>query len=146
MLSAPAPHVLLPQDALEIATTLTEAFLAARLGGEAVAVDAITKHMPSALRAAMATATNVTAADGPEDAEDNAVGALRNITITRQRRGGGRESRNVSVPTGAGMMPANPSWMLTSAPGYTAGVYKRWGPCQLELTLSGVLQTGSHLS
>jgi hypothetical protein len=121
----PAAHVLLPQDALEIATTLTEAFLAARLGGEAVAVDAIANQVPSALRAGMTASANVTGANGPEDADASAVGAMRNITITRQRRGAGRESRNVSVPTGAGMMPANPSWMLTSAPGYTAGVYKR---------------------
>jgi hypothetical protein len=73
----------------------------------------------------MTASANVTGADGPEDADASAVGAVRNITITRQRRSAGRDSRNVSVPTGAGMMTSNPSWMLTSAPGYTAGVYKR---------------------
>jgi hypothetical protein len=125
MCCAAVAYVLLPQDALEIATTLTEAFLAARLGGEAAAVDAVASQVPSALRAGMTASANVTGADGPEDADASAVGAFRNITITRQRGGAGRDSRNMSVPTNTGMMPTNPAWMLTSAPGYTAGVYKR---------------------
>lgn len=118
----------LAQDALEVASTLAEAFLAARLGEEAESVDAVAKAIPAAVQAGVGTksAANLTAADGPTDAPAGAFAGLRNITITRQRLGL-PERRNVSVlvATGLGDMPANPAWMNTNAPGYTAGVYKR---------------------
>lgn len=136
-----SPRLLLAQDALEIASTLAEAFLAARMGEEVEAVDAVVKAVPAAMQATVRSA-NVTAADGPAPAAAPAAGtgplaALRNITISRQRLGlGGRqgaaaaaaaapERRNVTVATGMATMPAPPSWMATSAPGYSAGVYQR---------------------
>lgn len=136
---ASCPHS--QQDALEIASTLTEAFLAARMGEEVEAVDAVVKAVPAAMQATVSR-TNVTAADGPDAtaaapqaADTGPLAALRNITISRQRLGllGGRpaaaaaapERRNVTVVTSMATMPAPPSWMATSAPGYSAGVYQR---------------------
>lgn len=132
---------------MEIASTLAEAFLAARLGNESAAVDAVAKSLPTALQAGLTPPTNVTKADGPDAAAANttdtlaAVGAgplaaLRNITLLRQRIGlnrsalGRPQRSNVSVSvapsSGFGMQRPSPSWMLTSAPGYSAGVYKRY--------------------
>jgi hypothetical protein len=118
---------------MDIASTLTEALLAARYGVESTAVDAVVKTLPSAVQAG-ATAP-VTAADGPADNTTapaaGPLAALRNITITRQSFGLDRrpraaaQRRNVSVPTGVGMEPANPAWLMTNAPGYSAGVYQR---------------------
>jgi hypothetical protein len=126
---------------MEIASTIAEALLAARLGDESAAVDAVAKSLPSAFSAGIAANTNVTKADGPATDAANAtapaaagpLAALRNITITRQRFGlnrsaeGVRQRRNVSVAasSGFGMQRPSPSWMMTSAPGYSAGVYRR---------------------
>jgi hypothetical protein len=131
------------QDAMEIASTIAEAFLAARLGDESAAVDAVAKSLPSAFSAGIAANTNVTKADGPAanataPAAAGPLAALRNITISRQRFGlnrsaeGVRQRRNVSVaaPSGFGMQRPSPSWMMTSAPGYSAGVYRRSVPPQ----------------
>lgn len=134
------------QDALEIASTLAEAFLAAKFGDEVEAVAAVGTALPTAVRAG--AFVNVTAADGP--AADNTtaaaasnttslaaiaakpLAALRNITINRQRMGLDRrvesapERRNVSLPVmSVGSAPPNPSWMMTSAPGDNADVYQR---------------------
>jgi hypothetical protein len=121
---------------MDIVSTLTEALLAARYGAESGAVDAVVKTLPSAVLAG--ATVPVKSADGPADNTTapaaGSLAALRNITVTIQRLGLDRrpqaapERRNVSVPavpTGVGMEPANPAWMMTNAPGYSAGVYQR---------------------
>lgn len=117
---------------MEIAHTIAEAFLAAKLGDEVEAVEAVAKSLPPAVQAAASlSAANVTKADGPADsAPAGVLATLRNATITRQRFGLDRraesapERRNVTLRP-SGVQGPNPAWMLTSAPGYSAGVYQR---------------------
>lgn len=124
---------------MDIASTLAEAFLAARLGSEVQAVDAVTQNLPRAMQAGVSgsVVANVTKADGPASGNSTGGGvsglwaSLRNITLVRQRIGLDRrpqsppERRNVTLSPVAGSQPPNPSWMMTNAPDYSARVYQR---------------------